>query len=63
MAAKSFVSEVRDLIGNQEYSKALGMVYEKGLLEREVLEHELPVVEADLILSERSANWDVKKPG
>lgn len=61
IVAKSFISEVRDLIGSQEYGRALGVVYDKGLLEREVHEHELPVIEADLILSECSANWDVKK--
>ena len=58
---KGLITELRDLIGNQEYTKAMDLVYQEGLLEREILEDELPTLKADLILSERCANWDLKR--
>ncbi|MDD5136090.1 MAG: hypothetical protein PHN63_01935 [Candidatus Omnitrophica bacterium] len=56
---KSLIAEVRNLIGDQQYSKAMELVYREGLLEREILEDDLDTFKADLILSERCANWDV----
>ncbi|MFA6321014.1 MAG: hypothetical protein WCY36_04065 [Candidatus Omnitrophota bacterium] len=58
---KSLIAEVRDLIASQNYTKAMEMVYREGLLEREVLEHELPELTADLILSDFCARWDLTK--
>ena len=59
--AKAMISQVRGLIGNQEYAKALDLVYQEGLLEKEVADEELPGLKTDLMLSERSANWDLKR--
>jgi hypothetical protein len=58
---KSLIAEVRGLIGNREYGKALHLVYKEGLFEKEILEGEIPTLKADLILSEQSANWDLKR--
>lgn len=53
--------EVRQLIASQDYTKAIEMVYREGLLEREVMDHELPALTADLILSDVCARWDLTK--
>jgi len=58
---KSLISEMRELIRDQEYTKALDLVYKEGLLEKEILEDEMPALKADLILSERFASWDATK--
>ena len=57
---KSLIAEVRNLVGNKDYIKAVEKIYHGGLLEREIVEEDLPTLKADLILSERSANWDLK---
>ena len=59
LITKSLISQVRDFISNQDYTNALDLVYYGGLLEREIAEEDLPVLKADLMLSERSANWDI----
>jgi len=53
---KPTISELRNLVGGQQYTKALDLVYQEGSLEREIHEGELPELEADLILSETCAN-------
>lgn len=61
LCTKPTISELRDLIGDQQYDKALDLVYKEGSLEREIHDGELPALEADLILSDTCANWDVIK--
>ena len=61
LLTKSIISKVRDHISTQDYSKAMDLVYYGGLLEREIAEEDMPVVKADLMLSERSANWEIKR--
>ena len=56
---KSLIEEVRDLISDREYAKAIEVVYTGGLLEKEVIEQELHDVKADLMLSESYARWDL----
>lgn len=58
---KALIMEVRQLIASQDYTKAIEMVYREGLLEREVMDHELPALTADLILSDVCARWDLTK--
>ena len=60
LITKSLISQVRGLVGSQQYAKALDLVYYGGLLEKEIADEELPALNVDLILSERSANWDLK---
>ncbi len=58
---KSLIREVRHLIAMQDYSKAIDLVYREGLLEREILEDELHMHDADLMLSDTYARWDLTK--
>ena len=61
LLTKSIISQVRDHISTQDYNKALDLVYYGGLVEKEIAEEDIPAVEADLMLSERSANWDIRR--
>ena len=61
LVTKSLISKVRNLIGDQEYSKAVDLVYSEGMLVREVLDEDIPALEADLILSDNYARWDFTK--
>ncbi len=61
LSTKSLIAQVRDLISDQKYAKAIDLVYYGGLLEREIVESDIPEVAADLMLSDRNANWDVKR--
>lgn len=56
---KALVSEVRGLVGSQEYAKALDLVYREGLFEREVYDEEIPEIKVDLLLSKECASWDL----
>ena len=55
---KALIQEVKDLISDNQHSKAVVTVFTKGILERKVSKEEIPAVTADLILSERNARWD-----
>ena len=61
LLTKSLISQLKALIAEQEYAKAMDLVYHGGLLEREIPEEELPSLQADLLLSDRCANWDIVK--
>ena len=58
---KALVKEVRQLIENRKHSKAMTAVFEKGKFEKIVSEDEMPTIDADLILSNKSARWDLTK--
>lgn len=53
--------EVRDLVARRKNSLAMATALSKGRLEKEVACHEIHRVEADLMLSEDSANWDLTR--
>ena len=55
----NLITEIRDLINDEQHSKAIITALSKGLLEKEVSEEELCRVEADLILTETNARWDL----
>lgn len=59
LLTKAAIKEVRNLISNERYAQAMVAAFTKGKLERQVSEEELPGVEADLIISEHSASWDL----
>ena len=61
LLTKSIISQVRDHISTQDYNKALDLVYYGGFVEKEIAEEDIPAIKADLMLSERSANWDIKR--
>ncbi len=53
--------EVRGLIGDRKHTQAIVAALTKGRFEREVAHEDLKDLRADLILSEYSASWDLKK--
>jgi hypothetical protein len=53
--------EVIKLIENRKNSKAMVTALSKGKFDRVVEEDDLARVEADLILSEDGASWDIMK--
>ncbi len=59
LAEQNFINEVKRLIGKGKYSRAMTTVFSKGKFLREVEEAELPWLDADLILTEKSAHYDL----
>jgi len=53
------IDEVKKLIGRRQHSRAIMTALAGGMFEKEVFEHEMPSLEADLILSRTSAHWDL----
>lgn len=53
--------EVRRLISSRKHTQAMVAALTKGRIEREVAHDEVKDVQADLILSEYSASWDLMK--
>lgn len=53
--------EVRGLVNGRKHTQAIVTALTKGRFEREVVQEDLKNLRADLILSEYSANWDLKK--
>lgn len=53
--------EVRNLIDDRKHTQAIVTALTKGRFEREVAHEDLKGLQADLILSEYSASWDLKK--
>lgn len=53
--------EVRCLINARKHTQAMVTALTQGRLEKEVSHEEVKSVRADLILSEYSASWDLKK--
>jgi len=55
------VKEVKRLIGKRKHTQAMVKAIVSGKFEKEVGEDELPGIDADLILSENTACWDLTK--
>ena len=55
----TLVDEVTSLVNNNRHSEAVVTAFSKGSFEREVDESELHYIEADLIISENNARWDL----
>ena len=53
--------EVSDLVNDRKHTQAIVTALTKGRFEREVACEDLKDLRADLILSEYSASWDLKK--
>jgi len=53
--------EVRSLVSDRKHTQAIVTALTKGRFEREVAQEDLRNLQADLILSEYSASWDLKK--
>ena len=54
-------SEVRDLINSKRHSEAVTAAFTKGIFERLVNDDEVHRLDADLILSESNASWDLAR--
>ena len=57
----SLISQIRGLVNSGMYSQAAVTAFKNGVLEREIFDDELPSIHADLILSEKTASWDLMK--
>jgi hypothetical protein len=55
----SLIDEIKGLINSRKHSQAVITAFYKGSIEKEVSEEDLANVEVDLILSEKSARWDL----
>lgn len=61
LLAKELIAEIKKLVNSNKHSQAVCLAFAKGSLEREVFEGELGAINADLILSETNASWDLTK--
>jgi len=53
------IREVKRLIARKKHTQAILAALVKGKFEKEILGYELHNLEADLILSESAASWDL----
>jgi len=53
------IAEIKSLVSEGKYSHAISAALSKGSFEREVGDDEIHSLEADLILSQNTANWDL----
>lgn len=53
--------EVIGLVNDRKHTQAIVTALTRGRFEREVVHEDLKDLRADLILSEYSASWDLKK--
>ena len=58
---KRLVGEVKTLVDRKKYAQAIVRALTLGTFEREVLTEDLPALTANLILSEKSAHWDLSR--
>ena len=56
---RELVKEVKRLIDKGMYSKAIAWALFNGKIEEEVAHDEIPGADADLIITEKSARWDL----
>lgn len=61
LRTKKLAKEVKSLVDRKRRSQAIVTALSKGRFEREVADNELPLVEADLILSENNVSWSIAK--
>lgn len=56
---EALVAEIRSLVNNGKYARAIMTALAKGRFEREIMHDEVSNLDAGLILSEKSASWDL----
>lgn len=56
---KALIREVASLISKRKHSKAIVTALSKGKFLKEVAEQDLPNIDADLILTENHAHFDL----
>ena len=57
------VRDVKTLVNRKKYATAIVTALSRGVFEKEISVEELPGLDARLILSEDSANWDISGQG
>ena len=58
---EELIREVKSLVARKKHTRAILAALLKGKLEKEIRGCELKDFEADLILSEKTASWDLTK--
>ena len=58
---KEFVKEVKRLVNKRRYSQAIVWALFNGEIEEELTREEIPAANADLIITEESARWDLTR--
>ena len=61
LLTKPLIKEVKNLINNKKHSEAVFMVLTRGKLHKEVLKDDIYSVDADLLLCEDNARWDITR--
>ena len=61
LATERLIKEIRDLVNDNKHSCAVTAAFTKGIFEREISEEDVHRIDADLILSESNARWDLTK--
>lgn len=56
---EELVKEIKELISKRNHSHAITTALTKGRFEKELRHHEISKIDADLILSEENARWDL----
>ena len=59
LLSNSLITEVTNLVNNKQHSQAVVTAFSKGSFEGEVSDEDLSNIDADLILSETNARWDL----
>ena len=59
LPSKKFIRAVKGLIDNKRHADAIVSAIAGGRIEKEVGHYEFPRTNADLVLSETSARWDL----
>lgn len=61
LLTKSLIEEVKGLVNSKRHSEALAVAFTKGDIVRKVHEHEISGLDADLLLCNQNARWDLMK--
>lgn len=59
LLTEKLINEITRLINKQQHSQAVVTAFSKGTFVGEVSEEDLGRIDADLILSENNARWDL----
>lgn len=61
LCGRSIVKKMKQMVNTSRYSDAATIAFKRGVLENVAMKDEDKVLEADLILSRRTASWDLSR--
>ncbi len=61
LCGKTVVKEIKDLTNGGKYQEAAAVAFTRGNLEKVVFDNKTSALGADLILSKKTAFWDLTK--